>query len=209
MAAKKTAAKKTAAKKTAAKAPAKKAPAKTATVRKTAPKAPAKKAAPPPAAAVSTAHPQPGTKAPDFSLPADDGSTVSLAGLKGRPVVLYFYPKDDTSGCTVEACEFRDLFPRFAQGKAVVLGVSPDSVKSHQKFKAKYQLPFTLLADEEKGMLQAYGVWQEKSMYGRKYMGVARTTFLIDASGTVVRVWEKVTPKGHAAEVEAALAELA
>ena len=114
-------------------------------------------------------------------------------------------PKDDTSGCTTEACEFRDLFPRFDATRAVVLGISPDSVKSHQKFKAKYQLPFTLLADEEKVALQAYDLWKEKSMYGRKYMGVERTTFLIDPAGRVARVWEKVKPAGHAAEVMAAI----
>ena len=109
--------------------------------------------------------------------------SLTLSSLQGRPVVLYFYPKDDTSGCTTEACEFRDLFPRFDQGKAVILGVSPDPVKSHAKFKAKYELPFTLLADTEKAIAQAYDVWKEKSMYGRKYMGVERTTFVIDAKG--------------------------
>lgn len=146
--------------------------------------------------------------APDFSLPADDGTTVRLKALRGTPVVLYFYPKDDTTGCTAQACEFRDLFPRFKQSKAVILGVSPDSVKSHAKFKVKYQLPFTLLADEAKLACQLYDVWHEKSMYGRKYMGVVRSTFLIDAKGKLARVWTKVTPKGHAQEVAAAIAEL-
>jgi peroxiredoxin Q/BCP len=120
-------------------------------------------------------------------------------------VVLYAYPKDDTSGCTTQACEFRDLFPRFDATRAVILGISPDSVTSHRKFKAKYQLPFTLLADEEKVALQAYGLWKEKSMYGRKYMGVERTTVVIDPEGRIARVFEKVKPAGHAALVMAAL----
>lgn len=149
-----------------------------------------------------------GDKAPDFTLESDEGTKVSLKALRGAPVVLYFYPKDDTSGCTTEACEFRDLFPRFKAEGAVVLGVSPDDVKSHVKFRKKYALPFTLLADTEKEVAQAYGVWKEKSMYGRKYMGVERTTFLIDAKGKVARVFEKVKPAGHAAEVREALAEL-
>jgi peroxiredoxin Q/BCP len=152
--------------------------------------------------------PAEGENAPDFTLESDEGKQVSLKALRGKPVVLYFYPKDDTSGCTTEACEFRDLFPRFRKGGAVVLGVSPDDVKSHVKFKRKYELPFTLLADTEKEVAQAYGVWKEKSMYGRKYMGVERTTFLIDAEGKVARVFEKVKPAGHAAEVEEALAAL-
>lgn len=149
--------------------------------------------------------PAAGDLAPDFTLPTDTGEPLTLASLRGQWVVLYAYPKDDTSGCTTEACEFRDLVPRFDGARAVVLGISPDSVKSHQKFKAKYQLPFTLLADEEKVALQAYDLWKEKSMYGRKYMGVERTTFLIDPAGRVARVWEKVKPAGHAAEVMAAI----
>lgn len=149
--------------------------------------------------------PQPGDLAPDFTILTDTGETLTLSSLKGHPVVLYFYPKDDTSGCTTEACEFRDLFPRFDGNKAVILGVSPDPVKSHAKFKAKYELPFTLLADTEKTIAQAYDVWKEKSMYGRKYMGVERTTFVIDAQGRVVRVFEKVKPAGHAAAVMAVL----
>ena len=152
--------------------------------------------------------PTEGEQAPEFTLESDEGKQVSLKSLRGAPVVLYFYPKDDTSGCTTEACEFRDLFPRFEAGGAVVLGVSPDDVKSHVKFKKKYGLPFTLLADTEKEAAQAYGVWKEKSMYGRKYMGVERTTFLIDAKGKVARVFEKVKPAGHAAEVQGALAAL-
>jgi peroxiredoxin Q/BCP len=146
-----------------------------------------------------------GTLAPDFTLPTDTGELLTLSSLRGRWVVLYAYPKDDTSGCTTQACEFRDLFPRFDATRAVILGISPDSVKSHQKFKAKYQLPFTLLADEEKVALQAYDVWKEKSMYGRKYMGVERTTVVIDPEGRIARVFEKVKPAGHAALVMAAL----
>jgi peroxiredoxin Q/BCP len=149
--------------------------------------------------------PQPGDLAPDFTVLTDTGETLTLSSLKGHPVVLYFYPKDDTSGCTTEACEFRDLFPRFDGNKAVILGVSPDPVKSHAKFKAKYELPFTLLADTEKSIAQAYDVWKEKSMYGRKYMGVERTTFVIDAQGRVAQVFEKVKPAGHAAAVMAVL----
>jgi peroxiredoxin Q/BCP len=149
-----------------------------------------------------------GTMAPDFAVAADDGSTVSLAGLRGRPVVLYFYPKDDTSGCTTEACELRDAFPRFTSANAVILGVSPDSVASHVKFKKKYALPFTLLADTDHAIADAYGVWKQKSMYGRKYMGVERTTFVIGTDGRVARVFEKVKPAGHAAEVAEAIAAL-
>jgi peroxiredoxin Q/BCP len=142
-----------------------------------------------------------GKKAPDFTLLTDTGESLTLSKLKGQPIVLYFYPKDDTSSCTTEACEFRDLFPRFKRSKAIVLGVSPDSVKSHAKFKAKYELPFTLLADTEKTVVQAYDVWQEKSMYGRKYMGVERTTFIIDAKGKIAHVFEKVKSAGHAEAV--------
>jgi peroxiredoxin Q/BCP len=146
-----------------------------------------------------------GQTAPDFTLPTDSGESLTLSSLRGQWVVLYAYPKDDTSGCTTEACEFRDLFPQFTKGKAVVLGISPDSVKSHQKFKAKYELPFILIADEEKVALQAYDIWKEKSMYGRKYMGVERTTFVIDPEGRIARVFEKVKPAGHAEEVMAAI----
>jgi peroxiredoxin Q/BCP len=147
-----------------------------------------------------------GQLAPDFTLPTDSGESLTLSSLRGQWVVLYAYPRDDTSGCTTEACEFRDLFPRFTKSKAVILGISPDSVKSHQKFKAKYELPFTLVSDEEKVALQAYDIWKEKSMYGRKYMGVERTTFVIDPTGRVAKVFEKVKPAGHAAEVEQVLA---
>ena len=139
--------------------------------------------------------------APDFTLESDAGEGVSLSSLRGKTVVLYFYPKDDTSGCTVEACEFRDLFPRFKRGKAVILGVSPDPVKSHQKFKKKFDLPFTLLADVGHQVAEQYGVWVEKTLYGRKYMGVARTTFLIGADGKIRKVFEKVKPEGHPGEV--------
>ena len=146
-----------------------------------------------------------GATAPEFSLPADDGTTVTLAGLRGKSVVLYFYPKDDTSGCTTEACEFRDSWKDVQQSGAVVLGVSPDPVTSHQKFKQKYRLPFPLLADTDHRVADAYGAWGEKSMYGRKYRGILRTTFLIDPAGRIARVFEKVRPEGHAAEVLAAL----
>ena len=149
-----------------------------------------------------------GKAAPAFTLDTDTGESLSLKDLKGKNVVLYFYPKDDTSGCTTEACEFRDLMPRFQKGAAVILGVSPDGVKSHQKFKVKYELPFTLLADTEHAVAEKYGVWKEKSMYGRKYMGIERTTFLIDAKGVLREVFEKVKPAGHADEVAAALAAL-
>ena len=149
-----------------------------------------------------------GAVAPDFTVLTDDGATLTLSSLRGRPVVLYFYPKDDTSGCTVQACEFRDMFPRFDGSKAVILGVSPDGVKSHAKFKAKFELPFTLLADTQKSIVTAYDVWKEKSMYGRKYMGVERTTFVIDAHGTIAHIFAKVKPAGHAAEVMAAIAAL-
>ena len=148
-----------------------------------------------------------GDKAPAFSLPSDTGETIALKDLKGKPVVLYFYPKDDTSGCTVEACEFRDSWKEVKQTGAVLLGVSPDGVDSHQKFKKKFSLPFPLLADEGHAVAEAYGAWGEKSMYGRKYQGILRTTFLIGGDGKVARVFEKVKPKGHAAEVLAALRE--
>jgi peroxiredoxin Q/BCP len=150
----------------------------------------------------------PGSPAPRFSLLTDAGTTLSLDDLAGRNVVLYFYPKDDTSGCTTEACEFRDIFPRFTKSDAVVLGISPDDVKSHQKFKAKYDLPFTLLADTDHAIADAYGVWKEKSMYGRKYMGVERTTFLIDRTGQLAQIWPKVKPAGHAEDVASAVAQL-
>lgn len=143
----------------------------------------------------------PGSKAPPFSLPSDSGETIKLVDLKGRKVVLYFYPKDDTSDCTVEACEFRDNWAAVRKAGAVVLGVSPDGVASHARFKQKLDLPFPLLADEGHGVADRYGVWGEKSMYGRKYFGINRTTFVIDEEGKILRVFERVKPKGHAAEV--------
>lgn len=149
---------------------------------------------------------QEGDRAPDFTLPSDGGETVSLSGLRGTRVVLYFYPKDDTSGCTVEACEFRDSLPRIDEAGAVVLGVSPDPVSSHRKFRDKYDLTFPLLADEDHAVAEAYGVWVEKSMYGRTYFGIERSTFLIDEEGVVSKVWRKVKPKGHAAAVAELLA---
>ncbi len=150
---------------------------------------------------------KPGAKAPSFSLPSDGGGRVALKDLKGKSVVLYFYPKDDTSGCTTEACEFRDTWKSVKAAGAVVLGVSPDAVASHDKFKAKYKLPFPLLADVDHAVAESYGVWGEKSMYGRKYMGILRTTFVISGAGKIVKIFEKVKPKGHAAEVLAALKE--
>ncbi len=158
--------------------------------------------------------PQEGTKAPDFNLPASSGGNIALKDLKGKNVVVYFYPKDDTPGCTVEACGFRDSFKEICnagQGTgdlAVVLGVSPDSVASHGKFISKFQLPFALLADEDKKMCRDYGVWVEKSMYGKKYMGVARTTFIINKEGSIAKIFEKVKPEGHHQEVIAALKDL-
>jgi peroxiredoxin Q/BCP len=149
-----------------------------------------------------------GDLAPDFTLDTDAGTPLTLSDLRGRPVVLFFYPKDDTSGCTTESCEFRDLLPRFEQIDAHVLGISPDPVKSHVKFRNKYQLNYPLLADVDKVASNAYGVWQQKSMYGRKYMGVARTTFVVGRDGRITHVFEKVTPAGHAAAVAEAVAAL-
>jgi len=142
-----------------------------------------------------------GSRAPAFTLPSDDGGRVSLRALKGKTVVLYFYPKDDTPGCTTEACEFRDSWRAVTAAGAVVLGVSPDGPESHRKFRKKHELPFTLLADEDHAVAEAYGAWGEKSMYGRKYFGVLRTTFIIDPAGRIARVFERVKPRGHAAEV--------
>jgi peroxiredoxin Q/BCP len=149
-----------------------------------------------------------GKKAPDFKLPTDGGGTVSLKALRGKPVVLYFYPKDDTPGCTTEACGFRDNLPKFKRVKADVIGISRDPVKSHDKFKAKYELPFTLASDEEGNASEAYGTWVQKSLYGRKYMGMERATFLIDAKGVVRHIWRKVKVAGHVEEVLAAVKEL-
>jgi peroxiredoxin Q/BCP len=152
---------------------------------------------------------QDGDKAPDFELPTESGDRVKLSRLKGKPVVLYFYPKDDTSGCTLEAKEFTRLAKDFRKAGVEVIGVSPDSVESHQKFHKKYELDVRLAADADKEVANAYGVWAEKSMYGRKYMGVERSTFLIDKQGRIVRSWRKVKVPGHAEEVLAAARALA
>jgi peroxiredoxin Q/BCP len=148
-----------------------------------------------------------GTKAPDFTLPDQNGDKHKLSDYQGQWVLLYFYPKDDTSGCTTEACALRDNFPKFKKG-AVILGVSIDSVASHKKFAAKYKLPFTLLADEDKKVVNMYGVWAEKSMYGRKYMGTLRNSYLIDPTGKIAKIYEKVKPAEHAEQVLADLKEL-
>lgn len=148
---------------------------------------------------------KPGDPAPAFSAIATDGSTIRLADLKGHPVILYFYPKDDTPGCTKEACAFRDAYAALKKKGAVVLGVSADSVKAHIKFTEKFKLPFSLLADEDKAIVKAYGAWGEKSFMGRKYEGIHRVTFLIGADGRIQHVWPKVKPEEHAAEVLAAL----
>jgi peroxiredoxin Q/BCP len=148
---------------------------------------------------------EPGKKAPDFSLKNQDDKKISLKDLIGKKVVLYFYPKDDTSGCTKEACSFSDDLPKFSKIDAVILGVSPDSVASHKKFSEKYKLKFDLLADDEKKVVEKYGVWKEKSMYGRKYMGVERTTFIIDEKGKIKKIYNKVKVDGHNKEVLEAL----
>jgi peroxiredoxin Q/BCP len=146
-----------------------------------------------------------GKKAPDFSLLNHEEKKISLKDFIGQKVVLYFYPKDDTSGCTKEACSFSDDLPKFSKIDAVILGVSPDSVKSHKKFSEKYKLKFDLLADDEKKVVEKYGVWKEKSMYGRKYMGVERTTFIIDEKGKIKKIFNKVKVDGHNKEVLEAL----
>jgi thioredoxin-dependent peroxiredoxin len=145
--------------------------------------------------------PDVGDKAPDFTLPTDGDGKITLSKLKGQKVVLYFYPKDDTSGCTAEACAFRDMLPRFKKMDAIVIGISRDSVAAHDKFKKKYELPFTLGSDAEGKVTEKYGVWVQKSMYGRKYMGIERATFLIDEKGVIQHVWHKVKVPGHADEV--------
>lgn len=146
-----------------------------------------------------------GAAAPPFELMTDEEQPLRLGDLRGKNVVLYFYPKADTPGCTVEACEFRDAMPRFEGVNAVILGISPDQPKALQKFKKKYNLPFTLLADAEHAVAEAYGVWAEKSMYGKKYMGIERTTFVIGPDGKIRKVFAKVKPAGHAAQVMEAL----
>ena len=150
-----------------------------------------------------------GKLAPDFELESDSGERVRLSALRGKPVVLYFYPRDNTPGCTTQACGIHDAYGEFQRAGAVVLGVSPDKVSAHVKFKAKYGLPFTLLADTEKAVAEAYGVWGEKMRYGRKYFGIRRTTFVIGADGTVVKVFPNVKPDAHADDVLAALASIA
>ena len=149
-----------------------------------------------------------GDPAPDFTLRTHAGKPLALASLRGRAVVLYFYPQDDTETCTAQACALRDAFPRFRRARAVVLGVSPDSVASHARFRKKHRLPFALLADPGHAVADLYGVWQEKTTFGRSYMGIARTTFLIDGTGVVARVFEKVRVKGHAEAVEDAVRAL-
>ena len=146
-----------------------------------------------------------GKPAPDFELVSDEGTTVRLSDLRGKPVVLYFYPKDDTPGCTTESCEFRDAYDVFRERGAEILGVSPDGEKSHQKFKSKYGLPFPLLADPDHVAAEAYGVWGEKKFMGKKYMGIDRSTFLIDSDGNVAKAMRGIKPAGHASEVLVAL----
>ncbi|MGZ5863133.1 MAG: thioredoxin-dependent thiol peroxidase [Methyloceanibacter sp.] len=145
-----------------------------------------------------------GDKAPDFTLPTDGGGKVSLKDLKGKKLVLYFYPKDDTPGCTTEACGFRDALPDFSKVKAAIVGISKDSAASHDEFKTKFKLPFPLASDEDGKVCEAYGTWVEKSMYGKTYMGIERSTFLIDETGVIRNIWRKVKADGHAAEVLAA-----
>jgi len=146
-----------------------------------------------------------GQKAPEISAPTDTGEPFTLSSLKGKNVVLYFYPKADTPGCTKESCEFRDTTKKFAKENTVVVGVSPDKSAAQAKFKAKFDLPFTLLADEDHKVAEDYGVWKEKSMYGKKYMGIERTTFVIDTKGVIKKIFEKVKVEGHAEEVLGAI----
>ena len=151
---------------------------------------------------------QEGDRAPGFELPADGGARLKLSEFKGKPLVLYFYPKDDTSGCTKEAIAFTDLCGKFSELGAEIVGVSPDSAASHDKFKAKHDLKVRLVSDEKKSLAEAYGVWVEKSMYGRKYMGVERATFLIDPKGRIAKAWRKVKVPGHAEKVLEAVQDL-
>ena len=174
--------------------------------KKTAPKKPASAEKVTPKAAPEASYgPKTGSKAPAFKLSDDTGKTVSLSDFKGKKVILYFYPKDSTPGCTTESCDFRDNLNRFVKSGAVVLGISADSVESHRKFKAKQGLNFPLLSDPERKALDAYGVWQEKSLYGRKFLGIVRTTFLIDGEGKIAKVFPKVKVNGHVDEVLASL----
>ena len=151
--------------------------------------------------------PSEGTKAPDFTLKDGEGKDVTLSKLKGKKVVLYFYPRDDTPGCTKEACEFRDKLARVKKKGALVFGISKDDEKSHQKFSEKFQLNFPLLSDAEGKVIEKYGAWGEKSMYGKKFMGIVRSTFIIDEEGRIMKVFPRVTPEGHAEEVLKALEE--
>ena len=148
---------------------------------------------------------KPGRLAPDFDLETDAGERLSLKSLRGQTVVLYFYPKDDTTGCTQEACEFRDAFPRFKKSKAVILGISPDSPAKQKKFAEKFDLPFRLLSDIEHTVAEKYAVWKQKSMYGRTYMGIERSAFLIGSDGRIERAWYKISPKDTPLELLAAL----
>lgn len=149
-----------------------------------------------------------GNKAPNFSLPDSEGIKVSLTDFEDQNVILYFYPKDMTSGCTQEACDFRDLFPKFEKMNATIIGISVDPVASHKKFVEKYDLPFILLSDEDKKVVEKYGVWKEKSMYGKKYMGIERTTFIIGKDGKIKNIFPKVKVTGHAQEVLSLIKEL-
>jgi peroxiredoxin Q/BCP len=149
-----------------------------------------------------------GDKAPDFSLPADNNSTISLSDYKGQWIVIYFYPKDDTPGCTTESCSFRDHRKDFEKLGAQIIGISKDSIKKHDKFKAKYDLNFPLVSDENSDMCERYGVWVEKSMYGKKYMGIERSTFLIDKKGNIAQIWRSVKVPGHVEDVALALKNL-
>ncbi len=146
--------------------------------------------------------PHRGDSAPDFTLPTDEGKTITLSQLRSSPVVVYFYPKDDTPGCTAEACDFRDNLPAFQNLKTTVIGISKDSTASHGKFRKKFELNFPLASDQDGAVCEAYGVWGEKSMYGRKYMGIERATFLVDAQGKVAQVWRKVKVSGHVDDVK-------
>jgi thioredoxin-dependent peroxiredoxin len=156
----------------------------------------------------ATVELQEGDPAPDFTAPTDEGTELALSDLRGNKVVLFFYPKDDTPGCTIESCEFRDAHPRFVVRDAIILGISPDGVKSHQKFRRKFNLPFTLVVDEGHRIADRYGTWGRRSLFGVKYDGVLRTTFVIDRDGLIARIFRDVKPKGHAEEVEQALAEV-
>ena len=147
-----------------------------------------------------------GSKAPDFTLPTHDGTKLKLSSLRGRPVVLYFYPKDDTPGCTKEACGFRDAKAKLAKHEAVVLGVSPDGPESHEKFRQKYKLPFTLLADVDHKVAEKWGVWGEKKLYGRAYMGIIRSAFLVGPTGRIEQAWYKISPKDTPTKLLKALA---